>query len=153
MNPLVKVKVATGILGVLGVAASSEPAAIGTWNGGVDSIGGVTVVTNPAEPLHSEGAGVRLERVWTQGGPSEGEGVWQEPKAIAAGDGSLFILDGIANRVYRLDAATGRQMAAFGQRGAGPGELQMAVDIEVGVAKSPCQTRGCWISSVQLGDT
>lgn len=90
------------------------------WEGSIEIVGGVPVVRNPSEPLHSEGT-VDLTAVWSQSGLSRGP-IWEEPHDVAIGD-AVFVLDRMAHQIYRLNSATGTREAQFGREGSGPGEL------------------------------
>lgn len=102
------------------------------WTGTREQLGAVEVVRNPAAPMLS-GDRVRIERLWeTPGATSDTESpdsIWQEARALALADGQVYVLDGMASRVYVVRANDGRQVAAWGRKGKGPGELARPIDI------------------------
>lgn len=102
------------------------------WAGTRDTIDGVEVVRNPAEPLY-DSAAVEVERLWTAPSDEEQErmGLWERPVRLAVAGGRVYVLDNLAHRVYVVDAETGEWLRAFGRRGGGPGEFERPFGIVV----------------------
>lgn len=106
-----------------GCAAGDSGA--GGWAGTRDTIGGIEVVRNPAEPLLADGA-VRAVALWTAaGGESDSADapIWERPASVRVADGVVYVLDALAARVYAHRAEDGAALAVIGRKGPGPGEV------------------------------
>lgn len=119
--------------GCLIACSSSEP-----WQGTVEQVDGVTVVTNPADPLWEADAGseprltFNLEQVF--GADTEpAAAILGEPfllYAAADASGNVYVLDAQAKRLVSF-APDGSVRWQAGQPGGGPGEFDDPAGIAV----------------------
>lgn len=127
-TPYSRSNVSTIVLGATSLllsACAAGDAGAPTWTGTRDTIDGVEVVRNPAEPLLGDGA-VAATIVWTEAGAefdSDAGPLWEQPSHVRAADGVVYVLDALAARVYAHRATDGEPLATIGRKGPGPGEL------------------------------
>jgi hypothetical protein len=99
------------------------------WKGTITTENGVTVVTNPEEPMYREDS-LHLEEDLTIGQSSEGpDYMFSAIRSIAVDDeGNIFVLDRIENKVLAFDPM-GKHLRTFGRKGQGPEELSYPVTV------------------------
>lgn len=118
----------TGVAGMLLMAATacSEPAARDAdWPGSVDTLAnGALHVSNPEEPLWSEGEGWALvEEVRIGSADAEGPELFAQIRALEMDDqGRMYVLEGQANELRIFDPS-GVHLRTVGGAGEGPGEF------------------------------
>jgi len=94
------------------------------WRGRIETVDGVTIISNPKAPLHGPGA-LRLEEDLSigndPGGPDRELG---RPWYIAVSDsGEIFVMDQ-AEACVKVFSTAGTFIRSIGRKGQGPGELQ-----------------------------
>lgn len=114
-----------GAAALLAGCGAGDRDASRAWRGEVVRVDGVEVVRNPGTPLF-DASEVSVTRLWQA--PSEADeaerGLWEGPVLVRVADDRVYILDGMAHRVYRIAGEDGRWTATLGRRGGGPGELE-----------------------------
>ncbi len=114
------------VLALAGCGGEGAPPGT-TWAGTVDTVEGVLVVSNTAEPILTGDSGWRLEEELSIG-VIEGDPDYQFG-GIAAMEvdarGTVYVADQQARRVAIYDSA-GVFQVAFGRQGEGPGEFRGA---------------------------
>ncbi len=104
----------------------------------VDTVDGVPTLSYPDAPAPE--LAWRLDTLFVLGGYEQEDAAFQFGQIGAGslagtGDGSLYVLDGMASRVLGFDA-TGAPTGTWGREGGGPGELQMPGGLGVGPGDS-----------------
>ncbi len=95
----------------------------GEWKGSITVKDGVTVVSNPAEPMRPNAAAVLTEelRIGVPEGPPEY--MFSQVHQIDVGpDGKIYVLESKDKQV-RVFGADGKHLRTIGRPGQGPGEL------------------------------
>jgi len=101
------------------------------WKGSIEEINGITVVKNPKEPIYGEDV-LTLEEDLVIG--EEVDEV--EPLFLSVGtfkiddEENIYVLDSKAHKIKIFDK-TGQLIKEFGEKGPGPGELDMPSNIEL----------------------
>jgi len=114
------------LMGAFALAGCGGESSSGVaWQGTVDTVAGVEVVANPAEPMHGGADAWRLEEELNigviEGDPDYQFGAISDLVVDESGD--IYVLDGQARRVMVYDSA-GTFLRAFGRQGEGPGEFE-----------------------------
>jgi hypothetical protein len=94
------------------------------WRGSIETVDGVTIVSNPKDPLYDPGA-LRLEEELSIGNePGRPDHELVQPWYVAANDrGEIFVMDQ-PNACVKVFSRDGTVIRSVGRRGQGPGELQ-----------------------------
>jgi hypothetical protein len=100
-----------------------------TWHGSAELHDSVWVVTNPDTPLFDSNQ-VRLTPQWAVELAPDSVVSWVAPGHVRMLHGTAYVLDMSAHRVAAFDAR-GKRVVAFGQEGAGPGEMKAPTDLLV----------------------
>ena len=102
-----------------------------TWGGSIETKDGVTIVSNPKDPIYGEDA-VLLEEELAFGGPGADEqAMLGRPFSLVVDDdGNIFILDLKASNIKKFDAH-GKYIRYISRQGQGPGELQGPFSIQM----------------------
>lgn len=105
---------------------------LGCWSGGVESraqwhgsaelVDSVWVVSNPDTPVY-DSSQVHLAPEWSVALLPDSAVSWVAPGHVRLLHGITYVLDVSAYRVAAFDTL-GRRTAAFGRKGAGPGEME-----------------------------
>lgn len=106
-------------------ACGGEPAPSASWQGVVDTVEGVVVISNPAQHINHGERAWRLEEDLDIG-VIEGDPDYQFASIddLAVDEaGNIYVLDGQARNVVVYDS-TGRFQHRFGRQGEGPGEFE-----------------------------
>jgi hypothetical protein len=121
----------SALAGLLITAACTPQDHTATWTGRRDTIAGVEVVWNPAEPLHPSGATAEL--LWEAGSESDAESdsLWEQPSVARVAGSRVYVLDRMASRVYVLNTVDGRWVRTLGRPGGGPGEFEQPFGIAI----------------------
>jgi len=94
------------------------------WKGTIEEVNGVTVITNPKEPMYGE-AFIRLEEDLCIGMETEYEDyMFADIRSIQVdNDEDIIVLDWKLNLIKVFDK-NGKHKMTFGKHGEGPGEIQ-----------------------------
>jgi len=122
-----------------------------------DTVAGVEVVRNPADPLLPDTVAV-FRRDWSRE-PADSD--WEAPTHVAIAHGRVHVLDRMASRVDVLDAADGRLVRSIGEPGPGPGELERPYGLAVRAGEvvvgdggkasiERFDTLGTWLGSIPI---
>jgi hypothetical protein len=103
----------------------------GGWKGTTRQENGLTIISNPKEPMYSEQV-LTLEKELTIGGAeAKGEGAFSSLQALAVDkDGNMFVLSYKDSAVFVYDRE-GNFLRKFGRPGQGPGELSYPMTISI----------------------
>jgi hypothetical protein len=103
------------------------------WKGTVEQVDGVTIVTNPKEPLFNEGENAfalsRDPSFGVKEGPAEYMFSQIQDLDVDA-EGDVYVLDQREAQV-KVFNAQGTYLRTIGRRGQGPGEVQMPVFVQI----------------------
>jgi hypothetical protein len=102
-----------------------------TWAGSIETKDGVTVVSNPKEPMYGEDAVLLEEELAFGGSGADEQSVLGQPFSLLVDDdGNIFILDLKAFHIKKFDAR-GKYIRSISRQGQGPGELQGPFSIQM----------------------
>ena len=118
---------------LLAVALAAAPVrafpAQDAWKGSVTNEGGVIVVSNPKQPIHSRPVLELREDLRIGGPPSGAEPVFNKVRGLVVDDeGGVYVLDWGDSLVKAFDAS-GRCLRTISRPGQGPGELDRPFSI------------------------
>lgn len=101
------------------------------WQGSIEVVDGVTIVKNPAEPVHGEFT-FDLEENLVIGGQVDDDNYYFPRRVALSVDdqGNIYVLDTGNFRVQKYDSS-GLHLLSIGRQGQGPGEFQYASDLSV----------------------
>ncbi len=91
------------------------------WNGSVQTMNGVEIVRNTAQPLLADAEGL-VSLLWQMQGSD-----WIDPSRVHAASGLVVVVDLPANQLHRV-SGSGDPLPSVGRRGGGPGEFLHLVD-------------------------
>jgi len=101
------------------------------WMGTIFEEAGVTIIRNPKEPLHKTPI-LEIEEELSIGGSGIGEDheLGQVRGFVVDNDGQIYVLDGRAPHIKIFDSS-GKHIRSIGQKGQGPGELDMPSAVSI----------------------
>ncbi len=126
------------VLAVLPIAVAvagcgGEIAVSDKWAGSVDTVAGILVINNPAQPIWEPETSWRLEQDLSIGAV-EGDPDYEFSVVadLEVDDGGrIYVLDADLRRISIYDSA-GSFITAFGRRGEGPGEFEAPISLHWG---------------------
>jgi len=101
------------------------------WKGSIEEIDGIKVVKNPKEPIYGEDVLTLEEDLVIGGGADKVEPVFLSVRTFKIDDEeNIYVLDSKAHKI-KIFNKTGQLVKSFGEKGPGPGELDLPTNIEL----------------------
>jgi len=101
------------------------------WKGTIEEVDGVTVVTNPKEPMYGEDVFSLEEELSIGSAEGREEYLFYQVRGITVDeDERIYVLD-LKEAHIKVFHKTGEYLKTMGRKGQGPGEMQMPIYVQM----------------------